>query len=75
MQELFDKWAEIQQRPSGGWPTTVGNVRQKTYEELRVLEALEAVGCSQIPGEAFNVAFMIEDRYRQMREMEERLSS
>jgi len=73
MKELFDKWSEIQKQPRHGMPT-VGSVQQRISEELQVLEALRAAGCLQIPGEAFDVRFLIDDRHRLLREMHDRLS-
>lgn len=74
MKELFDRWTEIQKRSYPSAPPTVGMVQQRISEELQVLEALGAAGCSQIPGEAFDVQFLIQDRHRLLREMRERLS-
>ena len=74
MKELFDRWTEIQKRSYPSAPPTVGMVQQRISDELHVLEALHAAGCSQIPGEAFDVRFLIEDRHRLLREMHDRLS-
>ena len=73
MEELFTKWSEIQMRPRQGI-STVGSVQQRIAEELQVLEALRKAGCAQIPGEAFDIQFLIQDRHRLLREMHERLS-
>ena len=73
MKELFEKWADLQKQSDHGM-ATVGTVQQRISDELQILEALRAFGCSQIPGEAFDIPFLIEDRHRLLREMRETLS-
>jgi hypothetical protein len=73
MKELLDKWSDIQRQPRHGVPT-VGSVQQRISEELQILEALRAAGCTHIPDEPFDVQFFIDDRRRLLREMQERLS-
>ena len=73
MNKLFTKWSEIQKQPRQG-RETVDSVKERVAEELQVLGALRAAGWSQIPGEAFDVQFLINDRHRLLREMDARLS-
>ena len=72
VQELFDKWAKIQK---GKEDSTAGSVLQRIGDELNILETLCRLGCDQIPGEAFDVRFLIKDRMRLLREMRERLDN
>jgi hypothetical protein len=73
MNKLLTKWSEIQKEPRQSMET-VGSVQERVSEELQVLEALRAAGWSQIPGEAFDVQFLIQDRHRLLREMRDRIS-
>ena len=73
MNKLLTKWFEIQKQPRQG-TETVASVQERVSEELQVLEALRNAGWSQIPGEEFDVTFLIQDRHRLLREMHDRLS-
>jgi hypothetical protein len=66
-QELLNKWSELQKpRP---WMHNAVSLPDRISEELNVLGLLQADGCSQIPGEPFDVHFLIQDRKRRLREM------
>ena len=68
MQELLTKWSELKTKSEEG-PSTIGSVQQRISDELAILEPLLAAGCSQIPGEPFDVRFLIRDRQRLRREI------
>ena len=62
MKELLEDWS---QRPKPiTWGDPLSALQARITNEVRILEALEAAGCTRIPDEPFDVAFMIEDRYR-----------
>jgi predicted RNA-binding Zn-ribbon protein involved in translation (DUF1610 family) len=69
MQESLARWSELKKQPRQGMQT-VGSIQQRISEELQILEPLLAAGCSQIADEPFDVRFMIQDRKRLLREME-----
>jgi len=66
MQELLDEWTKRATRAKCG--ESLGTEQARISNEVRILEELEAAGCAQIPGEPFDVQFMIEDRYRLLEE-------
>lgn len=61
LQELFDRWAEIQKQYGG-------NETDRIAEELNILEALRISGCAEIPGEKSDVRTLLSDRHRKMEE-------
>ena len=65
MQELLDKWAEIKKRIIAGETPSAGGIS----EELNLLEALRLAGVKSIPGETFDVEFLISDRHRLLSDM------
>ena len=72
VEDLLAKWATLQTPVVAS--QTVGSVQTKANEEIAILEALWKAGCKQIPGEAFDVEFLVNDRRRLLREMNARLS-
>lgn len=65
MQELLDKWAEIKKRIIAGETPTADSIS----EELNLLEALRLAGIKAIPGDTFDVDFLINDRHRLLSDM------
>jgi hypothetical protein len=65
IQELLDRWSEIKKRYHAGETPTVTRIS----EELNVLEAFRFAGLKVIPGEAFDIEFLINDRHRRLTEM------
>ena len=65
MQELLDKWAAIKKRIIAGETPTADSIS----EELNLLEALHLAGVKAIPGETFDVDFLINDRHRHLSDM------
>jgi len=66
LQELYDRWAEIQKQKIGK-PTTVSD-EERIEKELNLLEALRIQGCKVVPGETSDIRALISDRHRQMDE-------
>jgi hypothetical protein len=65
MQELLDQWAEIKNRIIAGETPTTASI----CKELNLLEALRLAGVTTIPGEIFDVEFLINDRNRLLSDM------
>jgi hypothetical protein len=63
MEDLLIKWSELKKQPLARF-APVGSIHQRATDELIILEALLSAGCTQIPGEPFDVGFMITDRRR-----------
>jgi hypothetical protein len=65
MEELLGKWSEhAKQRPPWG-----GDVCMFIKGETEILQSLLDGGCLQIPGEPFDVRFMLEDRRQMLRKI------
>jgi len=72
MEELFKEWEQrLKQSP---WGEPLATQQERIRKEVRILEALEAAGCTQIPNEPFDVPCMIQDRYRLLEGMRGSLS-
>ena len=67
LQELYDRWAEIQKQKSGG--QTGGGAQDIISEELNILEALRLCDCKAIPGETADVQVLINERHKQLEEV------
>jgi len=67
LQELYDRWTEIQKQSSEGKMAT--NTPERVSEELNILEALRIVGCRSIPGETSDVQVLISERNKQLEEI------
>jgi hypothetical protein len=76
MKELLTKWSELQNQPRNDLMLRgVGFIQQRWSDELQILEALLAAGYTgKIPGEDFDVSYLINDRKRSLREMNDSLS-
>jgi hypothetical protein len=72
MQQLFDRWTEIQKQYGATNPIG-GQIQDRLSDELNVLEALRLVGCTRIPGEAADVQSLINDRHQKLQEIVARL--
>jgi hypothetical protein len=67
LQELYDRWTEIQKQYSEG--KMEANTPERISEELNILEALRIFGGKAIPGEISDVQVLIDKRYRQLEEI------
>jgi hypothetical protein len=67
LQELYERWAEIQKEDSEG--KMAANRPERISEELNILEALRISGCKVIPGETSGVQVLIDKRYKQLEEI------
>jgi len=69
-EQLLTKWSELleqQKHHQQQVSRTGGIVQQEVFEQLPVLQALRAAGCSHIPGEAVDVISMIREREQLLR--------
>jgi hypothetical protein len=64
LQELYDRWNEIQKLRSG----SEGSERDLLSEELNLLEAMRILGCKAIPGETSGIQVLISERHKRMEE-------
>jgi len=62
LQELFDRWNEIQKLRSGN----EGREQDWLSEELNLLEAMRLLDCRAIPDEPSNIQALISDRHRRL---------
>jgi hypothetical protein len=67
LQELYDRWTEIQKQKIQN--QTAGSTQDCVAEELNILEALRICGCKAIPGETTNVQVLINDRHKKLEEV------
>jgi hypothetical protein len=65
--ELLSEWSALKLKRSGKPPQV------HVQKELHVLELLQKAGCANVPDEPLTVEFMISDRKRALREMQQRL--
>ena len=72
MKDLLEQWSQRPKRTTSAEPLRAHEDR--IINEVRILEALEAAGCVQIPNESRDVAFMIDDRYRRLDELRSSVS-
>ena len=73
MQELYDRWNEIQKQYGGEGDQTLEQIQERLSHELNVLEALRLVGCTRIPGEKLDVLSLISDRDKRLEDVVMRL--
>ena len=70
-EQLLAKWSELLERQKQQQlqqvSRTGGIVQQEIFEQLPVLQALRAAGCSQIPGEVLDIGSMIREREQMLR--------
>ena len=69
LQELYQKWNEIQKQFGGSKKCSMAEAQERIYEELNILEALRLLNCRTIPGETSDVQVLIAERHRQMEEI------
>ncbi len=67
MQNLFEKWAAMKK----GFvvPRNPDEVLLHINQELEILNALQAAGCTQIPDESLDVATMIQHQLAMLYEL------
>jgi hypothetical protein len=67
LQELYDRWTDIQKRNSESRITE--SASERIEEELNILEALRIFGGKDIPGETSDVKVLISDRHKKWDEV------
>jgi hypothetical protein len=67
LQELYDRWTDIQKRY--GESQTTESPPERIEEELNILEALRIFGGKAIPGETADVQVLITERHKKWDEV------
>lgn len=71
MVQLLKDWEELKVQPLN--PRNVEELAERWRNQLPILEQLAQKGCSQIPSEPFDVAYLTQDVRDNLRYIAERL--